>query len=103
MWVDSRERLPENDGQFIYQSVYGSVSTINYTVQGGWNTHWVNPDELSEEYKIENDGYVARWFDVPEPEAIPEEWVAEYGEDGEDFTDVSDDDVELVMLHFTEV
>ena len=25
------------------------------------------------------------------------------GEDGEDFTDISDRDVELVMLHFTEV
>ena len=79
MWVDSRERLPERDGEYLYQSVYGDISSINYTVEGGWNTHRSpNTGRLCDDNAMENDGFVARWFDAPEPKPIPEEWIEEY-------------------------
>ena len=81
MWINSRERLPEKDGEYMYQSVYGYVGAMFYTVEGGWNTSRnKGTGKLSDENAIENDGYIARWFDVPEPEPIPEEWLDEYRE-----------------------
>ena len=82
MWVNAREKLPEKDGTYMYQSVYGYVGTIFYTVEGGWNTHRdAHTNELCDGDKIENDGYITRWFDVPEPEPVPEEWFEEYQEE----------------------
>jgi hypothetical protein len=79
MWVNAMERLPEKDGEYKYQTVYGTTGCIFYTVEGGWNT---NRDkftgELCNEYAMENDGYIARWFDAPDPEPVPEEWLEEY-------------------------
>ena len=86
MWVNAMERLPEKDGEYIYQSIYGYVGTMNYTVEGGWNTHRdaTNTNELCDENKMENDGYIARWFDIPDPEPVPQEWYDEYFEKGEE-------------------
>lgn len=81
MWINSRERLPEKDGEYMYQSVYGDIGSINYTVEGGWNTHRSPTNgRLCDNNAMENDGYVARWFEAPEPEPIPEEWFDEYQE-----------------------
>ena len=79
MWVNAMERLPEKDGIYIYQSVYGDVGAMSYTVEGGWNTHRdANTNKLCDENKIKNDGYIARWVDVPDPEPVPKEWYEEY-------------------------
>lgn len=81
MWVNAKKRLPKKDGEYMYQSVYGYVGAMGYTVEGGWNTSRnEGTGKLSDENAIENDGYIARWFDVPEPEPIPEEWLDEYWE-----------------------
>ena len=81
MWVNAKERLPEKDGIYMYQSIYGEVCSIQYTVKSGWNTHYdYVTGDLIDDYAIENDGYIARWFDAPEPEPIPEEWLDEYRE-----------------------
>lgn len=81
MWINSRERLPEKDGEYMYQTVYGGIGSVFYTVEGGWNTtRDISTGELRNEHAIANDGYYARWFDVPEPEPIPEEWYREFVE-----------------------
>ena len=81
MWINSRERLPEKDGEYMYQTVYGGIGSIFYTVEGGWNTtRDISTGELRNEHAIANDGYYARWFEVPVPEPIPEEWLDEYRE-----------------------
>lgn len=79
MWVNAMEKLPEKDGIYMYQSVYGYVGTIFYTVEGGWNTSRnEETGRLSDENAIENDGYITRWLDAPDPEPVPEEWLEEY-------------------------
>lgn len=83
MWVDSRDRLPNKDGEYMMQSVYGGIGTILYTVDGGWNTHRTEAG-VAMENAIPNNGYIARWFEVPEPEPVPEEWVDEYEEARDD-------------------
>lgn len=81
MWVNAKERLPKKDGIYKYQSVYGDVDAMSYTVKAGWNTHYDRvTGDLIDDSAIENDGYVARWADVPEPDPIPEEWLDEYRE-----------------------
>lgn len=77
MWVNARERLPEKDGEYMYQSVYGCVGAIFYTVEGGWNTT-KSDNVLNAKHAIENDGYITRWLDAPDPEPVPEEWLEEY-------------------------
>lgn len=80
MWVNARRRMPKKDGCYMYQSIYGDVSSMNYTVKGGWNTHYeIGTHILYDEKRIE-DGYIARWFEAPEPEPVPEEWFEEYWE-----------------------
>lgn len=79
MWINTRDRLPDKDGEYMMQSVYGSIGTILYTVDGGWNTHRTAAG-LFMDNAISNNGYIARWFDIPEPEPVPEEWVDEYEE-----------------------
>ena len=82
MWINAKERLPEKDGEYMYQTVYGGIGCVFYTVEGGWNTtREISTGELQTEHAIENDGYYARWFEVPEPEPIPEEWLDEYMEE----------------------
>ena len=77
MWINAKERLPERDGPYLIQTVYGDISSLNYTTAGGWNTYYVY-GKLLAEHSFENDGYIARWFDAPIPEPVPEEWREEY-------------------------
>lgn len=77
MWVDTRKRKPAEDGQYFIQTVYGDVSTILYTKERGWNTYrdsngWVHGE------KPLNDSYVVRWYEIPAPPTVPDEWLKEH-------------------------
>lgn len=80
MWVDTRECVPFKDGEYIVQTIYGDVGTMQYTFEGGWNTHRDENGKVQAGYRLENDGYIARWFLPPTPPTIPESWVDEYTE-----------------------
>lgn len=77
MWIDTRDCVPLTDGEYVVQSVFGDVHSMNYTPEGGWNTHRDNNGTLYNERAI--DGlYVARWCSIPSPKAVPVEWLEDY-------------------------
>lgn len=83
MWVDTRERMPQKDGFYLVQSVWGNLCGYEYTVAGGWNTFYtISDNRLSAESAIKN-SHVVRWFEAPEPPAVPQEWEDEALEGGE--------------------
>ena len=84
MWINARECVPLADGQFYVQTVYGDVTPMSYTHEGGWNTH-IEPDgTVYKENAINiNEGYIARWCMVDTPPSIPTEWKEEYLKRGE--------------------
>ena len=72
MWIETRKQLPEKDGYYLVQTVFGSTHVMIYSVEGGWNTSYKDdPMTL-------NPLYVVRWLDSPEPDGIPKEWEKEY-------------------------
>lgn len=77
-WIDTRDCTPLTDGEYFIQTIYGEVVSMNYTTDGGWNTHR-DGDTLYAEKAI-NDGYVVRWYMAEPPQPVPEEWKAEYKE-----------------------
>lgn len=81
-WVDTREREPLIAGEYMAQTVYGRVTTITYTPEGGWNTYYESDGTPSNDgiTKFEWSRYIVRWLDVPEPPAVPKEWKDEYRE-----------------------
>ena len=76
MWVVTRERKPDHDGFYLVQMTYGTVSGLEYTKDGGWNTNYDLFGILRDENAI-NDLDVARWFDAPQPPEVPDEWFYE--------------------------
>ena len=80
MWTDTRNCVPLEDGEYYVQTVYGKVTTMSYTHEAGWNTHYDSEGNLCDRSAIE-DLYVVRWFSVPKPKAVPTEWMDEYWED----------------------
>ena len=76
MWIDTRDCVPLTDGEYIVQTVYGRTTLMNYTRKGGWNTHYED-GTLHTDNAI-CDLYVVRWFDIPQPKEVPEEWFKEY-------------------------
>lgn len=77
MWIDTRDCVPLTDGEYVVQSVFGDVHGMNYTPEGGWNTHKGEDGTLYNERAI--DGlYVARWYSIPSPKAVPVEWLEDY-------------------------
>lgn len=80
MWIDSKECVPFKDGEYLIQTVFGDVRSLMYTFEGGWNTHRDENGKVNTNNRMENDGYIARWFLPPTPPAIPEAWVDEYTE-----------------------
>ena len=77
MWTDTKDCVPLTDGNYLVQTVYGDVASMLYTTAGGWNTHIDQNGVLCDESAIE-DGYVARWYDVPTPPEVPQAWYEEY-------------------------
>jgi hypothetical protein len=81
MWIDTRDCVPLTDGEYLVQTIYGEVKPLDYTHEGGWNTHYEG-DKLFGAYAIRND-YVARWYKVDNPPAVPKAWKEEYLKGGE--------------------
>lgn len=80
MWINSKECVPFKDGAYLIQTVFGDVRSLMYTFEGGWNTHRDENGKVQADNRMENDGYIARWFLPPTPPTIPEAWVDEYTE-----------------------
>ena len=80
MWINSKECVPFKDGEYLIQTVFGDVRSMLYTFEGGWNTHRDENGKVNADNRMENDGYIARWFLPPTPPTIPEAWVDEYTE-----------------------
>ena len=78
-WVDTRDCEPLADGNYYIQTVFGEIDTIHYTFKGGWNTRYYN-GELSIEYAY-HPKYVARWYRIPAPPKVPQEWQDEFYDD----------------------
>lgn len=78
MWINSKECVPFKDGEYLIQTVFGDVRSLMYTFEGGWNTHRDENGKVNADNRMENDGYIARWFLPPTPPTIPEAWVDEY-------------------------
>lgn len=76
MWIDTRECVPLADGEYIVQTVYGDVKPMNYTHEGGWNTH-CEGGVLYDANAMDN-LYIVRWHSVTTPKAVPSEWKEEY-------------------------
>ena len=82
MWIDTRDCVPLTDGNFMAQTVYGRVTTMTYTPDGGWNTYYDEDGTIHKEYTAEEkadwDKYVVRWFKVPDAPKVPKAWKDEY-------------------------
>lgn len=77
MWIDTRDCTPIADGEYWVQTVYGDVTPMTYTYEGGWNTRYDDKGKLQSKYAM-NDGYIARWHKVDYPEPIPKKWKESY-------------------------
>ena len=77
MWEDNASRMPDADGIYVVQTIYDDVTSMQYTIEGGWNTHREPNGKLYDEVAIER-GYVARWYKVTKPQPVPQEWKDEY-------------------------
>lgn len=76
MWIDTREREPEKNGDYIVQLVTGKEDILSFTTEAGWNTFF-SIDGLLRGSALSK-GYVARWFEASEPAPVPEEWYNEW-------------------------
>ena len=70
MWINVRDHNPQKDGVYMTQMMYGGLAGLEYTQEGGWNTHSDPIGNLCIQSAIP-DNSVARWFDAPEPPEIP--------------------------------
>lgn len=77
MWINTREQKPTKDGEYIIQTVYGNVSPMFYTVECGWNTARFSNGSVDDAYPL-SDLYVVRWYDIEEPDEVPEKWKEEF-------------------------
>lgn len=75
-WIDTRDRLPTENGDYLIQNVLGDVWTLQYTVECGWNSY-VDSEGVLHTGNMDQK-YVARWFDAPKPPAVPQEWRDEW-------------------------
>ena len=76
-WVDTRDRQPTANGEYLTQAASGSVGTTMYTVEGGWNSFIDYSGKLhcgDDDMSL----YIVRWFDAPKPPAVLEEWYEEW-------------------------
>ena len=72
-WIDTRNYEPTLDGTYLVQMTHGGLSGLDFTIAGGWNTHYDSHGELHTESAISKLD-VARWLDAPEPPEVPNEW-----------------------------
>ena len=77
MWIDTRNCVPIADGYYLVQTVFGQITGMNYTHEGGWNTRYTTDGELYADGAVE-DTYIARWYDAEKPKAVPQGWEDEH-------------------------
>ncbi len=75
-WINVRDTEPTADGTYLVQMTNGSINGLDFTMEGGWNTHYNYKGELCNASAMESI-QVARWFDAPTPPEVPEEWFEE--------------------------
>ena len=75
-WISTRNMEPENDGTYLAQMAHGGLAGLDFTVEGGWNTHYDSKGNLHTESAISKLS-VARWFDAPTPPEVPQAWFDE--------------------------
>lgn len=73
MWVNTMDASPKRDGYYLCQFIYGNVSPLSYTVDGGWNTSWSSKGDMRDNYRM-SETNIARWYEIDEPEPIPDAW-----------------------------
>ena len=71
MWINVRDQKPQKDGVYLTQMMHGGLAGLEYTQEGGWNTHYDSDGSLCNQSVI-SDNRIARWFDAPEPPEIPD-------------------------------
>lgn len=76
MWIDRRKCEPMVDGTYLVQMTAGYLTGLDYTRDGGWNTHYTSDGELFTDARISSHR-IARWFDAPQPPEVPDEWFEE--------------------------
>ena len=64
-----RTGRPEKDGEYLIIDQVCERSTMNFTVEGGWNTHRSYSGELCAEYALGDDS-VRYWLDVEDPQEV---------------------------------
>lgn len=72
-WIDNREQEPTQNGTYLAQMIYGSLTGLDFTIEGGWNTHYDENGELHRDHAIDRNN-VARWLDAPAPPEVSTEW-----------------------------
>lgn len=75
-WIDVRNTEPTEDGTYLVQMTGGYLMGLDFTREGGWNTHYDTSGKLCNISAMES-SHVARWFDAPTPPEVPEEWFKE--------------------------
>lgn len=65
-----RTGRPEEDGEYLVIDRFRRRTTLNFTVEGGWNTHRSYSGELYAEHALGDDS-VRFWLDVEDPEVTP--------------------------------
>lgn len=80
MWIDTRDYLPIADGTYLVQTVFGELTGLKYTLQGGWNTSYDKHGLLHMDSAI-IPTYVARWYEADKPDEVPDEWTQEHLEE----------------------
>lgn len=64
-----RTGRPEKDGIYLIINQCYERDTMNFTVEGGWNTHWSYLGELCAEHALGDDS-VRFWLDVEDPQEV---------------------------------
>ncbi len=68
--VADAQKRSEKDGIYLIINLCYERDTMNFTVEGGWNTHWSYSGELCAEHALGDDS-VRFWLDVEDPEVTP--------------------------------
>lgn len=75
-WIDNRKQEPTKDGTYLAQMIHGGITGLDFTIEGGWNTHYDTDGELYTDHAIDKNR-VARWLDAPAPPEVSDEWFTE--------------------------
>jgi hypothetical protein len=76
-WIDTRDRQPTENADYLVQTALGDEATALYTTEGGWNS-FIDSEGKLHCGDTDQSLYIVRWFDAPKPPAVPEEWYIEW-------------------------